>query len=339
MVPASPGPTVHAAATPRLLRQLEALGLPARDVALAVGLDDVHARGEVRAPRGPFLAAKAEAALRLEDPCIGFRLGASTHVDDFDLFGAAIVHARDLDELASIAARFFAVWEEGATIRVLPRGDVVRVVYQNELRGTLADIIDSQQTTVFIAATCAKLLERRHSIVVGFACPPPRHALCARASEPAGCRPRYDEPEWYLEMPRRALADKLSGAHPAALRVMHRGLAEELERLQNEKDFLARLHGFMRHGLSRDFGVQEIASAMGLSPRTLQARLGERGTSYSAELKVIRLRVAEELLLDGHSTMAHIATQVGFSGVAAFSRFFTEQAGVPPAAFRMKKSR
>jgi AraC-like DNA-binding protein len=80
--------------------------------------------------------------------------------------------------------------------------------------------------------------------------------------------------------------------------------------------------------------VAEIASALGLSTRTLQRRLAIAGRSFEAVLDEVRRARAEELLADGGRDLAEIAYKLGYSERSAFTRAAIRWFGVPPSGMR-----
>ncbi|MFC5521474.1 helix-turn-helix domain-containing protein [Polaromonas jejuensis] len=78
-----------------------------------------------------------------------------------------------------------------------------------------------------------------------------------------------------------------------------------------------------------------VAYQMGVSVRTLHARLAQDGTSFGAELMAHRLQRAYTMLQGApqHSTtVIAIAALCGFSSAAHFSRRFRARYGMPPGA-------
>jgi AraC-like DNA-binding protein len=76
-----------------------------------------------------------------------------------------------------------------------------------------------------------------------------------------------------------------------------------------------------------------VAARLGLHPRTLARRLGQRGTSFRRLADDERLGQARRLLHTG-STVEHVAHRLGYSDGTAFARAFKRWTGSTPAAYR-----
>ena len=80
--------------------------------------------------------------------------------------------------------------------------------------------------------------------------------------------------------------------------------------------------------------VENVANAVGLEPRKLKYALSKVETSVSQELREVRLTLAKEALAKTDTSIADLATWLGFSDPAHFSRFFRAQTGMTPSEFR-----
>ncbi len=81
-----------------------------------------------------------------------------------------------------------------------------------------------------------------------------------------------------------------------------------------------------------NFGVKELASALGTSEKTLGRRL-KRAVNQSPVvfIRMRRLTHARDLfLLNQHNTVAEVAYAAGFSNLSHFARHYREAFGIPP---------
>ncbi|WP_119271945.1 helix-turn-helix domain-containing protein [Taklimakanibacter deserti] len=88
---------------------------------------------------------------------------------------------------------------------------------------------------------------------------------------------------------------------------------------------------FLRDGHSH---ITWIASAAGISVRTLQRRLAERGVDYSTLVEGARFDIATHLLKDRRCKLIDIAYDLGYADAASFTRAFRRWTGIAPSEYR-----
>ncbi len=94
----------------------------------------------------------------------------------------------------------------------------------------------------------------------------------------------------------------------------------------------------IRGSLSQPASLRKVAACLGLSPRSLQRRLGEANSSYRAELAMARMDTAKHLLLDADHSIKQVALDVGCSSASAFDFLFRKFEGQSPTAWRSRVS-
>ncbi len=82
--------------------------------------------------------------------------------------------------------------------------------------------------------------------------------------------------------------------------------------------------------------ISEIAASCPLKTRTLQRRLAEAGTTYRRIVDDVRFEAACRLLEDPRRSLAEIASILGYSDPANFTRAFTRWSGTTPRAYRQR---
>lgn len=80
--------------------------------------------------------------------------------------------------------------------------------------------------------------------------------------------------------------------------------------------------------------IEDIASAMHFSTRTLQQRLKDQGTSYRVLLDSVRFNMANQYLGNTFYRLTDIAALLGYSNLSAFSRSYKRWGGVYPSDMR-----
>jgi len=77
-----------------------------------------------------------------------------------------------------------------------------------------------------------------------------------------------------------------------------------------------------------------VAAELGLSPRTLQRKLAEAGSSYQEVLDALRFGLARDYLRRRELGLVDIAFLLGFQEQSAFTHAFREWSGMNPGAWR-----
>ena len=86
---------------------------------------------------------------------------------------------------------------------------------------------------------------------------------------------------------------------------------------------------------ARGWTIESLAKQAGVSRSVLAERFAEVvGIPPVHYLANWRMQIASELLSGGNTSVANIATQIGYESEAAFSRAFKKMIGVPPSAWR-----
>lgn len=85
-------------------------------------------------------------------------------------------------------------------------------------------------------------------------------------------------------------------------------------------------------------GIDAVSKNLGLSRRTLQRRLEERGFLYSDLLEQTRMDLAQRYLRSSRIPITHISNILGYSDISSFSRAFSRSCRVSPRTWRRQHS-
>lgn len=81
-------------------------------------------------------------------------------------------------------------------------------------------------------------------------------------------------------------------------------------------------------------GIEQVAQTLGSSPRALQRQLEQTGESFQSLVNDMRREQAMRYLDDRAHTVSQIAELLGFAETSVFSRWFSNQFGVPPSRWK-----
>jgi AraC-like DNA-binding protein len=147
------------------------------------------------------------------------------------------------------------------------------------------------------------------------------------------CPITFDSEFTGLVFRKDVLSLAVANADQQLFRIMHRYLTQ-LE-AESPSDFGSLVRETVALSLQNgDTSVDAVAARLGLSERTLQRRLHAAGHNFKAILLDVRRSVAQRYLRDTGVSLTRIATILGYSGLAAFSRSFHREFGVSPRSWR-----
>lgn len=158
---------------------------------------------------------------------------------------------------------------------------------------------------------------------------------CEQLAALAECPVAGNQAQYAVQLPENGLAFPIPTSDQALLTHLKK---HGDERLKEQSDAIRSLSGrvssLIRSQLpGRILSGDEVASALGLTRRTLTRRLASEGTGYKTLVEMARRDLAKRLILAGES-IAQVAFLLDFADQAAFSVAFKRWTGTTPARFR-----
>ncbi len=262
------------------------------------------------------------------------RVGGSMRCDDYGAFGLAWKSATDLRGSYHRAERYGRVltsvtrhelaFEDGSAVLILHRDGPWR-------RGLH---LSNEQTMAAIAAISREVSSRPFApLAVSFRHPPPPDLSAHEAY--FGCKVRFDADRDAMEVSEATLLtpNRLGDAGLEAFFDTH--LAQAVAGLADESGLERRVRIQIGQALSEGAPtLAQTAGRLGMSPRTLQRRLSERGCAYQQMVDAARCDLARRLLRGTDYPIAEIAFLTGFAEQSAFTRAFRRWTGETPAGCR-----
>lgn len=122
--------------------------------------------------------------------------------------------------------------------------------------------------------------------------------------------------------------DRLIPARDDQIRSILEGqCAGLLAALNQDQDILERIEDVIHVSSGHLPSLDEIATRLGLSRRSLQRELSNRGINFREFIRQFRQRQAESLLMEGRFNIKTIAYMLGFKDAGSFRRAFHDWTG------------
>lgn len=107
-----------------------------------------------------------------------------------------------------------------------------------------------------------------------------------------------------------------------------------LKNVENDSDIINAVNEVILNSGERYPSLNDAASYLCMSPRTLRRELQKVNTTYQHLLDQTRFQIAKELLLHTRKTASEISFELGFKDPGNFNRAFKAWSGVSPGKFR-----
>lgn len=326
-----------------LLVALDQAGVDVARLAARCGLEATALEERLNpAQAGQFLAAAVAA---VPDPGFGLTVGATVHPELFGIVGFTAMSASTYGEALARIARYKRL-TTGDGFELLPAGDctTLRLHLSDDAAPYARYKVDAQ--LAFLVAF-GRLLTRRairpEQVAVMF--PPPSYR--DRYAAFFACPVAFAAPANEVTLRNADLSLPLISANPelgpllveqaeASLGAPAGGALDSSagpagpagEMVQRTRSFL---RGALR-GEPPDLDI--VAQRLVTSPRTLQRRLRDEGSSFQQVLAEVRLELARHYLTRTRLDSAEISYLLGFSHPHSFLRAFRRWTGMAPEEYR-----
>ncbi len=276
-------------------------------------------------------------AVRLTgDDCFGLHLSERIAVDTYGALGFAVRSSATLGEAYDRVARYLRLLVRGPVFAIVIDGDAAHLRHVPP-RG----FTPSRHAVEMLAGNLVMLARRGVDARFAPRSVRFRHEAPARTAEHRrlfGPDVRFGEAHDEVVIDRSSLARPQLEAEPALGAVLDRHLGALLSALPEDGSFLHRVRSALAAELCRgEPALPALAARLGMSPRSLQRRLQQEGSSLSVLLDALRADLAGRYLSESQESISEVAFLLGFSEVSTFHRAFKRWTGVTPAAYRREQ--
>lgn len=278
------------------------------------------------------------AALVRRDPegqTLPLRTGASMLTDDYGAFGLAWKSAASLRGSYNRAERYARVLTSVSGYEVEDSGDGAYVHLRRAGERTLGMRASNEASIASVYSISQQVSTRPITPLAVFF----QHEAPGSASaheEHFGCPVRFGSDLDALLLSHDALNVPNRLGDPAISQFFDQHLEAELAALVDDTGLEQRVRIAVSQSLSEGMPtLSDIATNLGMSARTLQRRLSDKGHSFQSLVDLARRELAEQLLRETSYSLAEVAFLTGFAEQSGFTRAFKRWGGQTPRSFRL----
>ncbi|NVB85673.1 MAG: AraC family transcriptional regulator [Kofleriaceae bacterium] len=317
---------------------LEQRGIDATELQARTGLS----REQLADPNGritiaAFCDVLVKAVELAGDPALGVELGLQLKPSSHGLLGLALMTCKTLGDAIAVGERFGELRISPWRLQLLVEGDTAIMRF--------IDVVPmgAARSVMFEAIVGAAVCLGEQILGISLADPAiefwsdspelPHHARYQGRLP----RIRYERPTNEARFPASWLERPLVLGEPIANREAVAVLEKERAMLAFDDDDLhARTQALLADPTRQFPDLEQAATALGISSRTLRRRLSERGTTYQQLRDDARRARAIELLERSAIAVEVIASELAYSDAGSFVRAFQRWTGETPQAYRRR---
>ena len=323
--------TILATAGRIVHRLIERHGLEADAMFLSAGLDPQKLNDpQARYPLDRSQELWRQMNEQIQDPCWGLAAGELWRPTDFHALGYAYLASGTLESALKRMERYFRIVIQGWSVQSSITDDGFSMTHV--VPADAANFPASQDVRLSVGF---RMCREVYGQELRFREVRLAHPWQACGYEDFfGCPVRYDADYTGFTIPLDVVRRPLPAKNRDLARANDR-ILRDLERRLLDGSMLGRVKNAILDCLPDGKpSAQGIARKLAVSPRTLQRKLQEEGTTFQAVLDGVRKELAEDYIRSGEYDLQTITYLTGFANPPAFSRAYKKWTGRSPSEDR-----
>ena len=286
-----------------------------------------------RVPAAAFEQLARRALTLTGEPWLGWELGATMTLSTHGFLGYAAMSSETLRDAIELAVKYYRTRDTLIEIQFFVDGETA--VLQFDEMVALNDVtvfaIESLFSSFHFMAMKLLPIEEFDG-ELRFAYPEPAYFERMRPLIPVNCL--FDCAYNQMRFPARRLDERLRFADPRLAAMAAAQCEQEMASIKAPPALLGQVRRIILAWPGRFPSVEEVASELHMSSRTLKRKLQQLGASYQGILDDLRKGLAVEFLSQSDKTVDDIAHQLGYSDASNFARAFRRWTGKSPTDYR-----
>lgn len=289
---------------------------------------------DTRLPMSALLRLWRAILERQEGTAIGVRIGSTCKATRLGLVGYAMYYSRDLLEALHRFSRYIHIISEAVQFEVAQDGEQTTLLFN--AHPSLLALRHPVEAQLAAVLTVGREITQSDLVPLAIHLPLPKAGDTSAYREVFQCPVHFGHPNAAIVFATSQMRLPIKTSDPTLSGYLEELADSTLTSLGAPNENFA---DAVRRALWSELpggrpNLWRTASGLGMSARTLQRRLRENGTSFSAVLEELRRELSGDLLANKKLAVADVAFLLGYSEPSALQRAFRRWRGMSPRRFR-----
>lgn len=285
-------------------------------------------------PLRQYIQLLESIAILIKDDYFGLHHGFTHHLSDFGVLGYIMLNSATVGCALNTLIQYFDVWQQATKVALTLDGDIAWLSYQICDVNIQTRKHDAEAAVAFgLNITCTLLRQPWCPQAVWLEHEPPaeisEHQRILRAPL------FFNQPVNAIAMERKLLAQRVPLADQSLLSVLEHHLQTSLTRREANNELVSSVSQTIARSLDqRCPTLEEVASGLRISSRSLQRSLRDRHVTFKQLVDETRHRLSLSYLRDPDISLTEVALLLGYSEPSAFNHAFKRWTGLTPRQYR-----
>ena len=271
-----------------------------------------------------------------DEPGLGLQVGSRYHFTSFGALGFALMSSSSVRSALDVALGYFPLTFAFTRFKVEDRATETRLVIDDAAVPTaLRRFMVERDSSALVTVQRDLFPEMSVLTSASFQFSAPDYA--DMFTQYLGVAPAFDAPLNVAVLNREVISRPL----PLANALAQQAAIEQCRQLLDERIARTKLSAQVRERLARSAmrmpEMDEVATELCLTVRTLRRRLRDEGTSFTELRDEARCALAREWLRGSKLSVAQVAERLGYAEATSFINAFKRWTGETPHVFRRHK--
>src|SRR5690554_989521 len=271
-------------------------------------------------------------------PTLGLELGQSININQFGMLGYAILSCADLRSALRLGHKYHTLVDPAFTFEVVDLGETTAIRLTTHLPfepfyRLVCDVFLGMFATLARFLTGNPNLDAKEAHLNH-----PQPDYVDAYYELTHCPVLFDQPRTEIIIDSHLLDTPLAMADQATAAMAEQQCADILARMGPKEGLIAKVRRILLSSTGNFLSVDEVASQLATSTRTLSRRLQDVGTSYQRILDVVRKEMSIEYLRNSNLPIEEVAALIGYSDPSNFRKAFRRWTSHAPSYYREERN-